>query len=247
LGADVAKQIAYVSFTSRLKQAAYALSIDLGIAIAYLGGNMKLTMKINNIVPSIKLPLIAVAACMAMVAFTPNASAARKPMPPQPFHLLDPVQFFTNGPIGSGTDENTFLQGQGLLPATSQYLGKFNAGGGFENGALNISQFVTINVINSSTWDISWDLTGSGFTLDGVLIKDGRVQGKGHLYRFYGVSADETLIGSGTVTFDNPVRGISHISFFGSPGGQVPDGGTTVMLLGAALGALGMVRRFLMS
>jgi VPDSG-CTERM motif len=28
--------------------------------------------------------------------------------------------------------------------------------------------------------------------------------------------------------------------------GQVPDGGTTVMLLGAALGALGMARRFLM-
>jgi hypothetical protein len=29
------------------------------------------------------------------------------------------------------------------------------------------------------------------------------------------------------------------------PGGAVPDGGTTVMLLGAALGALGMARRFL--
>ena len=65
------------------------------------------------------------------------------------------------------------------------------------------------------------------------------------LYRFYGVSADETLVGSGTVTFDNPVKGISHITFFGSPGGQVPDGGTTVMLLGAALGSLGMARRFL--
>jgi hypothetical protein len=83
--------------------------------------------------------------------------------------------------------------------------------------------------------------------LDGVLIKDGNVQGQGMLYRFYGVSADETLIGEGTVTFDDPVRGISHISFFGSPGGNgVPDGGTTVMLLGVALGALGMARRFLM-
>ena len=28
------------------------------------------------------------------------------------------------------------------------------------------------------------------------------------------------------------------------PVGRVPDGGTTVMLLGAALGALGMARRF---
>ena len=48
-------------------------------------------------------------------------------------------------------------------------------------------------------------------------------------------------------TFDDPVRDISHISFFGSPGGGVPDGGATVMLLGAGLGALGMVRRYLKS
>jgi hypothetical protein len=166
-------------------------------------------------------------------------------------HLLDPTQFELASPIGSGTDENTYLQNNGFLPATSQYLGKFNRGNPNpvpENGAINISQYVTITVVNGSTWNISWNLTGSGFTLDGVLIKDG-VSGPGNqLYRFYGVSADETLIGSGTVTFDNPVKNISHITFFGSPGGvTVPDGGTTVMLLGAALSVLGMARRFLIS
>ena len=35
--------------------------------------------------------------------------------------------------------------------------------------------------------------------------------------------------------------------FAAGPGGSVPDGGTTVMLLGAALGALGIVRRYIMS
>ena len=35
--------------------------------------------------------------------------------------------------------------------------------------------------------------------------------------------------------------------FAGEGAGVVPDGGTTVMLLGVALGALGMARRFLMS
>jgi hypothetical protein len=161
-------------------------------------------------------------------------------------HLLDPQQFHTAGPIGNGTAENTYLQNNGYLPATSQYLGKYNQGGVVENGAINISSYVTIVETAANTWTISWNLTGSGFTLDGVLIKDGNVQTKGMLYRFYGVSADETLVGSGTVTFDNPVRGISHITFFGSPGGNgVPDGGTTVMLLGAALGSLGMARRFL--
>jgi hypothetical protein len=161
-------------------------------------------------------------------------------------HLLDPDQFFTASPIGNGQAERDFLVSTGRLPATSEFLGKYNAGGAFENGAISISSFVTVTEVTGNTWNISWNLTGSGFTLDGVLIKDGRVQGKGHIYRFYGVSADEALVGSGTVTFDNPVRDISHITFFGSPGGNgVPDGGTTVMLLGAALGSLGMARRFL--
>jgi hypothetical protein len=201
----------------------------------------------------LKLSLVAAAVCAAMLAFTQNASAARHPMPPVPAHLLAPFQFFTNGPIGNPSAELNYLQTHGggsyqptFLPATSQFLGKFNSGGPIENGAINISTYVTVNMVSGNSWDISWNLTGSGFTLDGVLIKDGNVQGSGMLYRFYGVSADETLVGSGTVTFDNPVKNISHITFFGSPGGgQVPDGGTTVMLLGAALGSLGMARRFL--
>ena len=36
-------------------------------------------------------------------------------------------------------------------------------------------------------------------------------------------------------------------TLFGAGGQGVPDGGTTVMLLGAALGALGITRRYLMS
>ena len=42
--------------------------------------------------------------------------------------------------------------------------------------------------------------------------------------------------------------GLSGWTLFGpGGGGQVPDGGTTVMLLGAALGALGIARRYIMS
>jgi protein with PEP-CTERM/exosortase system signal len=41
-------------------------------------------------------------------------------------------------------------------------------------------------------------------------------------------------------------HGLSGWALFTAAGGAVPDGGTTVMLLGAALGALGVVRRFLM-
>jgi hypothetical protein len=215
---------------------------------------MKLTMKINNIVPPRKLPLITIAACMAMLAFTQNASATPHPLPPTFANLEAPFQFFHNGPIGNPSDELSYLQTHGggsyqptFLPATSQYLGKFEDTSGVENGAINISTYVTVTMVSGNTWNITWNLTGSGFTLDGVLIKDGTVQRQGMLYRFYGVSADEALIGSGTVTFDNPVKNISHITFFGSPGGNVPDGGTTVMLLGGALSVLGMARRYLKS
>src|SRR5262245_5616684 len=152
---------------------------------------MKLTMKKYNIVPPKKLPLIALATCMAMVAFTQNAGAARHPMPPQPAHLLAPFQFFTQGPIGNPSDELTYLQTHGggsyqptFLPATSQYLGKFNRNednsNNIENGAINIADFVSVT-FNGNEATISWDLTGSGFTLDGLLLKDGNVRGQGML------------------------------------------------------------------
>jgi hypothetical protein len=41
-------------------------------------------------------------------------------------------------------------------------------------------------------------------------------------------------------------HGLSGWALFKAPDGVVPDGGTTVMLLGTALGALDIVRRFLM-
>jgi VPDSG-CTERM motif len=54
---------------------------------------------------------------------------------------------------------------------------------------------------------------------------------------------------SGTVTIPGDWNGygLSGWTLFGPGGHGVPDGGTTAMLLGTALGALGMVRRFLKS
>jgi hypothetical protein len=165
-------------------------------------------------------------------------------------HLLDPFEFTLADPLGDPASELSYLQNNGggsyqptFLPATSQFLFKQNSNGSSEG---SFGQYFTIS-ISGHTATVSWNLAGSGMTLDGVLIKDGSGPGgNSHLYSFYGVSADEITDGSGTVSFDS--RNISHISFFGSPGGNgVPDGGTTVMLLGAALGALGMARRFLMT
>jgi hypothetical protein len=74
--------------------------------------------------------------------------------------------------------------------------------------------------------------------------------GSGGSLEFFQVVNGETEVtvpGSGNVAGDDPFGhgGISSIRGFCPPG--VPDGGATVMLLGAALGAFGIARRFLMS
>jgi protein with PEP-CTERM/exosortase system signal len=165
--------------------------------------------------------------------------------------LLAPFQFTLNSPIGSPSADLTYLQSNGggsytptFLPATSEFLFKQNRDDTTDG---TFGQYFKITKESNTTWQISWNLTGSGFTLDGVFLKDGVSNPSNQLYRFYGVSANEMLIGSGIVAFNNPVKNISFVEFFGSPGGAVPDGGATVMLLGAALGVLGMARRFLRS
>lgn len=164
--------------------------------------------------------------------------------------LLDPIYFQTASPIGGGTAERNYLVDNGYMDSCCLYLGKFESpgnGGGTENGHIVIGDYVTVTFSpDGQSADVTWDLTGSGFTMCGILIKDGTVSHPDQLYGFYGVTDDQQTIGSGTVSFASYDRQISHISFFGC-GGGVPDGGTTVMLLGAALGALGMARRYLMS
>ena len=68
---------------------------------------------------------------------------------------------------------------------------------------------------------------------------------------FFLVINDETSVtlpqkGNGATNPDQYGHGgISSIRGWAGPTGTVPDGGSTVMLLGAALGSLGMARRFL--
>jgi hypothetical protein len=69
----------------------------------------------------------------------------------------------------------------------------------------------------------------------------GGLTGSVDLYRYAKPLANGNLLGSNI-----PAQGyfkMTHWTLL-NPTGSVPDGGTTVMLLGAALGALGMTRRF---
>jgi VPDSG-CTERM motif len=72
----------------------------------------------------------------------------------------------------------------------------------------------------------------------------GGLTGSVDLYRYAKPLANGNLLGSNTAQ-----QGYFKMTGWTllNPTGQVPDGGATVMLLGAALGALGMVRRYLQS
>jgi VPDSG-CTERM motif len=94
----------------------------------------------------------------------------------------------------------------------------------------------------STPLDEPVNLTGFSYAVVHYGVGNGGVQGSGGGVAFFQITNDSDTFpqnGSGP----NGFGGISRVDLFASSG--VPDGGTTVMLLGAALGALGMARRFL--
>ena len=86
----------------------------------------------------------------------------------------------------------------------------------------------------------AYDGPNGGFAVFNV----GGLTGSVDLYRYAKPLANGNLLGSNTAQ-----QGYFLMTGWSllNPTGTVPDGGTTVMLLGMAFGALGMARRFLMS
>jgi protein with PEP-CTERM/exosortase system signal len=161
---------------------------------------------------------------------------------------------------GLASQSNASLTDLGLIqPLPSSPIGSEQAEADFVETYLGLSfqlQPVLPKIEDpaggASSFNISWDLTGTGLQLNFVLVKDGAAAGTGgdQLYRLYGVTDDQKLASGSpqTVMIDQdnngtPDKAISHITFLGSAAPSVPDGGATVMLLGTALGCLGALRR----
>jgi hypothetical protein len=164
---------------------------------------------------------------------------------------LGPVTFFTvPQPIGSPADDTAYLINNFGQQSDLVSLYKLNNDGTTDpNLPLNSSGDFKITMTSGNTWMVSWNLTGSGYMLESLLIKDGGVRNK-QLYGFYPVINNEGTTGSGTVSFVGETlilptpRNISFVEFFGSPvPTHVPDGGSTAILLGAGLSGLGFLRR----
>jgi hypothetical protein len=200
---------------------------------------MKLTIKTNNIVPLKKIALLAAAFCAAMLAFSPNASALDfdTPLTPDPNDL---GTVFSG--IPSGDDARTAYVNHliDLAPGASDVaLGQtFNRS--LNNPAPGFPNYP----------DAVFDHNGTGTSID---------LGDGTLYSYLFAKYDGPNAGSevwfvgglsGIVTIPavglaGQNYGLSGWTLFGPGANNVPDGGATVMLLGAALGSLGMARRFL--
>jgi hypothetical protein len=207
--------------------------------LLYLFAQPENPMKIN-IIPTNKLAMLSAAVCAVMLAFTNNASAdATLGFFPDP-HVVGTV---SPGAPASPADVVDYINFMIALTPGQTVTHDF----GQPEGSQTISR--TTNLFGSlptasdvgavSGTGTSVDLGGGTFTY--LFAKYDGQNDNSVVWNIAGITGTITIPGFGPNGY-----GLSGWILFG-PGGAVPDGGTTVMLLGAALGALGMARRFLMS
>lgn len=201
-------------------------------------------MKIN-IIPTNKLAMLSAVACAVMLAFTNNARADAT------LGFFDPVTLTGDSHVvGTVSDASPADAGTHatlinfmITMATNTFV-DHNFGGN-----IGIQHFYrTTNTFGSlPTASATGAVSGSGTTINLNTLGTftylfAKYDGQNDVSQVWNISG---LTGVLTIPAQGPLgHDLSGWILFG-PTGTVPDGGTTVMLLGAALGGLGMVRRFL--
>ena len=193
-----------------------------------------------------KLALLCTAACATMFAFTNNASADTS------LGFFDPVT----------------LTGDTHVVGTVSPAAPADAA----SRATYINFLITLGTNTSATHDFGQPLgtqnfyrttnlfgslpqatAANSFSGTGTTINLNTLGTFTYLFAKYDGQNDNSVVwnisgltGILTIPANGPLGyGLSGWILFNPTGTSVPDGGTTVMLLGAALGALGMARRFL--
>ena len=203
-------------------------------------------MKIN-IIPTNKLAMLSAVACAVMLAFTSSASADTT------LGFFDPVTLTgdthvvgTVSPAAPASPQAHADYINFLITMATNTSVAHDFGG--SEGIQNL--YRTTNTFGSlPTASATGAVSGTGTTID--LNALGTFT---YLFAKYDGQNDNSVVwniagltGILTIPQNGPLGyGLSGWILFG-PTGTVPDGGTTVMLLGAALGALGMARRYLKS
>ena len=200
-------------------------------------------MKIN-IVPPKKLSLLALAFCAGMLAFAQNATATRLALPPSAALAFNDTHVV--GSVTPGAPANPASVAQYINFMITLSLGQsvshdFGQPQGIQTVSRSNNTFGSLP--NASA---TGAVSGTGTTIDlgaGTFsYLFAKYDGQNDLSFVWNVA---DLTGIITIPQLGPLgHGLSGWILFG--GGQgVPDGGATVMLLGAALGSLGIARRFL--
>jgi hypothetical protein len=197
--------------------------------------NPETPMKMKLISTS-KLALLCTAVCATMLAFSHNANAdatlgffpdthvvgtISPGAPADPADVATYINFMTAlAPGGSGT-----FAGQNITRTTNLF-GSLPTAVGDATAVSGTGVTIDLNVLGTFTYLFA------------------KYDGQNDLSQVWNISG---LTGVITIPADGPLGyGLSGWILFGPTGTPgVPDGGTTVMLLGTALGALGMARRFL--
>jgi hypothetical protein len=202
-------------------------------------------MKIN-IIPTNKLAMLSAVACAVMLAFNTNARADTD------LGFFDPVTLTGDshvvGTVSDGSPANaaahaTFINFLITLGTNTTVVHDFGGNLGVQTFYRTTNTFVGGLPTASATGAVSGTSTTINLNVLGTFT---------YLFAKYDGQNDDSVVwnisgltGILTIPADGPLgHGLSGWILFG-PTGSVPDGGTTVMLLGAALGALGMARRFL--
>src|ERR1700756_2464176 len=199
-------------------------------------------MKTNGIVTG-KLVLLLGIGCVVMLAWANDAKANRTPLPPSinlaigDQHELGQVIPPTPEGDGDITQYVNFMIGLSLGGSGHVIIGPHDS-------------LVTrsMNDFGSLRSPATLALRGTGTN-----VNLGAVGTYDYLFAHYGgpgggfaeVWYVGNLNGIITIPATGNGHGLSGWALFTAPSGGVPDGGATAMLLGAALGLLGVVRRFL--
>ena len=187
-----------------------------------------------NASPKLLTVLAAAAVCAAMLAFTNNANAdATLGFFPDthvvgtvtPGAPADPVSVasYINNMILLGTGGSDTFSGQTITRSTNTFASLPTADG-------------TTAVSGTGT---TIDLTSLG-TFTYLFAKYDGQNDVSQVWNISGITGTITIPANGPGGY-----GLSGWILFNQTGPAVPDSGTTVMLLGTALGALGMARRYL--
>ena len=197
-------------------------------------------MKIN-IIPANKLAMLSAAVCAVMLAFSHNASADAS-LTFTDTHVVGTVSPAAPASPADVADYINYMIT--LAPGTPPTAHDFGGSEGTQLISRSLNLFGSLPTVSAVG-----SVSGTGTTIDLNVLGTFT-----YLFAKYDGQNDNSVVWNiagltGVLTipaFGPGGYGLSGWILFG-PNGFVPDGGTTVMLLGAALGALGMARRFLMS